>query len=216
MHSGDCQAKEPTPTTSKPPFTRSDHLVTDNCWFTQFAKPSHCNLKQVKFNEVRPLKKAVKHCKAIILQLKKKKKGCDSEGHFLACRFHQPWDSEPRFLFLLHCSPRCPFYPPPPHLTWLLHSFSHLHTPPHPTPPAPDTHLRDVMPDVMHGFVTIWRISLWIIAALMCTHLSLILYLPVCVPDASFISLAAASLLPEPSVCRPAAGTGDHEAEVMG
>ena len=45
------------------------------------------------------------------------------------------------------------------------------------------------MPDVMHGFVTIWRISLWIIAALMCTHLSLILYLPVCVPDASFISL---------------------------
>ena len=40
----------------------------------QFAKPSHCNLKQVKFNEVRPLKKVVKHCKAIILQLKKKKK----------------------------------------------------------------------------------------------------------------------------------------------
>ena len=74
--------------------------------------------------------------------------------------------------------PKVPLLPtsPTPDLASAFIQPSAHPTPPHPTPTAQDTHLRDVMPDVMHGFVTIWRIFLWIIAALMCTHLSLTLF----------------------------------------
>ena len=45
---GDCPAKEPTPTASKPPFTRSDHLVTENCWLHTVCRTFALQLKAGK------------------------------------------------------------------------------------------------------------------------------------------------------------------------